>query len=126
MDEERASDDIPPLTKEEQAEMKKIEKVLAQSRKLTPKVKKPIFHIKDKQRNYEAITTRLEEMLDSYLVIGFDNAGNDYVAVKAPSPIDNLALNALIERFVEGHFSSITSQQLDNMRRNDDDEDDDD
>lgn len=121
MDELRNDENIP--TKEEKQELDKVEQVIKQSRKLSPKIKKAILNIKEKKRNYDALTSRLEEMLDSYLVIGFDNNGNDYIVVKAPTPQDNLALNALIDRFVDGHFTSITSQDFNNKFDDDDNDD---
>lgn len=105
-------------SEDELKEIKKIDQTINRSRKISPKIKKQISDIKDKKRNYSAITARLEEILDSYIIIGFDNAGNDnagndYVAVKAPTTIDNLGLDALLHKFINGNFSSLTPDQLD-------------
>lgn len=100
-------------SEDELKEIRKIEQTINRSRKLSPKVKKHISNIKDKKRNYAAIASRLEEILDSYIVIGFDNAGNDYVAIKAPTTIDNLGLDALLHKFIGGNFSAVTPNQLD-------------
>lgn len=101
MDNERP--DYPPLTPEEIVEVKKVEAAISRSRKLSPRVKKNINN-KDKKRNYVAMSMGLEEYLDSYILIGFDSNGNDYVVTKALTPLDTIGLNGLIKKVTGRSF----------------------
>jgi hypothetical protein len=109
--------DYPPLTPEEIVELKKIEATINRSRKLSPRIKKNI-NFNDKKRNYTAIAMGLEEYLDSYILIGFDSNGNDYVATKALTPLDIIGLNSLIQK--------VTGRSYDFDDDDDDFDDDDD
>lgn len=93
--------DYPPLSKEEIKEMKKIEKTLNHAdNSPQPRVKHNL-NVHEKQKIYTAITTRLEEFLDSYIVIAFDTKGNDYSIIKAPTAIDFLGLKSLAEKIMD-------------------------
>lgn len=83
-------------------EIKNIEEFLEQNKNksLNIRKKKKNLSLSEKQRLALAINNKLNEHIDSYILIGFDVHGNDVIIVNSTNNMENRALRNLIEDFL--------------------------
>lgn len=113
---------FPPLTPEEIKERKEIEKLLSNTKKLNPRIKKTEKSQKQKQKQYEMVCNYLSEFLDSYVILGFDTSGEDFVSMKYNNPMERRGLTNLVDEFFSMHFENLSNAQGNNTEEDDDDE----
>lgn len=117
-------DEYRGLSKRQIAELKRVEKVLDDSKKLNPKPRSDIKNtIKNRQRMYDTVNRRLSEFMDTYMLIGFDCNNNEIVIMNMPNAKDERALNDLVRDVVN---APITINMQHPHQESDDDYDEDD
>lgn len=84
------------------SELKKINEFQEQpqSKKINLRKKKKKLSLSEKQRLAVSINSRLNEYIDSYILIGFDVHGNDVILVNSMNEMENRALRNLVEDFL--------------------------
>lgn len=104
-----------------ESDLKKIEKVLQDiNNKKTPKVRKKPKKLtaKDKERLGVAIANRLSELVDSYILLGYDVNGNSLVLINSQSDLESRGISDLLEDFMTSGGSAM------NVSLEEDDDDD--
>ena len=84
------------------SELKKIDELLKQTegKKLNLRKKKKKLSLSEKQQLAVSINNKLNEHIDSYILIGFDVHGNDVIIVNSANEMENRALRNLVEDFL--------------------------
>lgn len=84
------------------SELKKINELLKQTegKKLNLRKKKKKLSLSEKQQLALSINNKLNEHIDSYILIGFDVHGNDVIMVNSANEMENRALRNLLEDFL--------------------------
>ena len=84
------------------SELKKINELLKQTegKKLNLRKKKKKLSLSEKQQLAISINNKLNEHIDSYILIGFDVHGNDVIVVNSANEMENRALRNLVEDFL--------------------------
>ncbi len=101
-----------------ESDLKKIEKVLKDvNNKKTPKVRrKPkVLTAKEKEKLGNAIVNRLSELIDSYILLGYDVNGNSIVLINSQNNLESRGLSDLLEDFMStgGNAINISSDDED-------------
>jgi hypothetical protein len=99
-----------PNSEPSKSDIQKIEKILtdltgkkSQKIRRTPKD----LTLKEKKRLAIAIGSSLSELIDCYILLGFDVNGNSIVLINSSSDLENRALTDLVENFISSNPNSI-------------------
>lgn len=105
------------------SELKKIDELLKQTegKKLNLRKKKKKLSLSEKQQLAVSINNKLNEHIDSYILIGFDVHGNDVIIVNSANEMENRALRNLVEDFLMP-FDVQDVQSAKNLEDEDDDD----
>lgn len=92
----------PDKDKISNSDLKKIEDLLkqAQNQKVNLRKNKKKLSLSEKQRLALSINSKLNEHIDSYILLGFDVNGNDVIIVNSTNEMESRALRNLLEDFL--------------------------
>jgi hypothetical protein len=93
--------EFPPLTPEEVKEHKRLDKILDGLPHITPKPKDKPKSTKQKIKIYDTVRKFLDEYLDTYVIIGFDTAGDEFVMRHNRNPMEMRALNDILNEYFD-------------------------
>lgn len=110
-DEKPVTNDIP-LSPDD---MKGINNLLKAISKNEKQDRKEFKQFRDKEKLCNALHALMGEYLNAYLIIGFTPDGNELITASATTKMENIALNALMERFFEQMMIGNHVQHEDDM-----------
>lgn len=90
------------------AELERIEKILKQVPKDVPRIRRKSKSKTAKQHTLlcKAISSRLSEYCDCYMLFGFDTNGNPIILINSANDLEIRGLTDLVHEFVDTHMSS--------------------
>lgn len=98
-----------PNNQPSKSDIQKIEKTLSDlSNKKSEKIRRipKNLTLNEKKRLVTAIGSSLSELIDCYILLGFDVNGNSVVLINSSNDLENRALTDLIENFISSNPNS--------------------